>query len=440
MKRNVSKIASIASATTPTCSHDHTRKSPISRFKRVFTHWFTHSNTSKISYSPFSASASLPNIALSVEVNSAKEKEEALKLKWKNYRTRGFWGLIMIFLFTLLILAGPLCMLVLVVAVQTMIFKEIVGISSQRYRERRLKWCRTINWYFLLSSLYWLVGENLIIHFGYSPRLSFLGQHHRFISFCLYVFGVVGFVLNLKKGHYRFQFDQFGLTHMVLILIVLQGQALIHNLFSGIFWFVFPISLVIFNDVFAYFFGFFLGKTPLIKLSPKKTWEGFIGAFISTVIFGFFFSGFLCRFGYLISPVNSIWKSFLFSAATLKDSKPSSLFIKGEQWFFGLVIYPVQKHALIWSVFASLIAPFGGFFASGFKRAFKLKDFDDLIPGHGGLTDRMDCQFLMGSFVYFYYSTFLYSIDIDSEAVIKMIMMLKDSERRKVMERMEKLL
>lgn len=43
-------------------------------------------------------------------------------------------------------------------------------------------------------------------------------------------------------------------------------------------------------------------------------------------------------------------------------------------------------------MFASIIAPFGGFFASGFKRGFKIKDFGDSIPGHGGMTDRMDCQ------------------------------------------------
>ena len=42
--------------------------------------------------------------------------------------------------------------------------------------------------------------------------------------------------------------------------------------------------------------------------------------------------------------------------------------------------------------FASLVAPFGGFFASGFKRAFDIKDFGQSIPGHGGMTDRMDCQ------------------------------------------------
>lgn len=47
------------------------------------------------------------------------------------------------------------------------------------------------------------------------------------------------------------------------------------------------------------------------------------------------------------------------------------------------------------SCFASLVAPFGGFFASGFKRAFDIKDFGDSIPGHGGMTDRMDCQYVL---------------------------------------------
>ena len=75
------------------------------------------------------------------------------------------------------------------------------------------------------------------------------------------------------------------------------------------------------------------------------------------------------------------------------------------------------------SCFASLVAPFGGFFASGFKRAFNIKDFGDSIPGHGGMTDRMDCQyvilgrlshrltifirFLMGVFTYVWYSSLI---------------------------------
>ncbi|RKP23529.1 cytidylyltransferase family-domain-containing protein, partial [Syncephalis pseudoplumigaleata] len=44
---------------------------------------------------------------------------------------------------------------------------------------------------------------------------------------------------------------------------------------------------------------------------------------------------------------------------------------------------------------------------SGLKRAVKIKDFGDSIPGHGGLTDRMDCQFLMGSFAHIYFQSFI---------------------------------
>lgn len=70
-------------------------------------------------------------------------------------------------------------------------------------------------------------------------------------------------------------------------------------------------------------------------------------------------------------------------------------------------IAPMQFHILVFATFASLIAPFGGFFASGLKRTFKIKDFGESIPGHGGITDRMDCQFIMGFFAYMYYQSFI---------------------------------
>jgi phosphatidate cytidylyltransferase len=82
-----------------------------------------------------------------------------------------------------------------------------------------------------------------------------------------------------------------------------------------------------------------------------------------------------------------------------------------------VTVAPIQFHILVLATFASLIAPFGGFFASGLKRAFKIKDFGDSIPGHGGMTDRMDCQFIMvprtlhfwlqGFFSHMYYQSFI---------------------------------
>jgi CDP-diglyceride synthetase len=66
--------------------------------------------------------------------------------------------------------------------------------------------------------------------------------------------------------------------------------------------------------------------------------------------------------------------------------------------YFGQIIIPfinMHFHTIFLGIFASLLAPLGGLFASGFKRALKIKDFANVIPGHGGITDRMDCQILM---------------------------------------------
>lgn len=64
----------------------------------------------------------------------------------------------------------------------------------------------------------------------------------------------------------------------------------------------------------------------------------------------------------------------------------------------GVFVSNLEINAMVLGFFAGFIAPFGGFFASGLKRAFKIKDFGDSIPGHGGMTDRMDCQIMMGMF------------------------------------------
>ena len=89
-----------------------------------------------------------------------------------------------------------------------------------------------------------------------------------------------------------------------------------------------------------------------------------------------------------------------------------------------MTVFPFFVHTFFMSLFASIIGPFGGFFASGFKRAFKIKDFGDIIPGHGGIMDRssthlsvschqnlllvrFDCQFLMATFVNVYIHSFI---------------------------------
>ena len=83
---------------------------------------------------------------------------------------------------------------------------------------------------------------------------------------------------------------------------------------------------------------------------------------------------------------------------------PESLRVRVDA--FSVHASPMQFHAVALAVFASAIAPFGGFFASGFKRGFNIKDFGSSIPGHGGMTDRMDCQIVMALFSSIYLHSF----------------------------------
>jgi phosphatidate cytidylyltransferase len=100
----------------------------------------------------------------------------------------------------------------------------------------------------------------------------------------LWIVGFLLFVMSLKKGFYRYQFRQFAWTHIGCLLIVGQSSVIGLNIYEGLVWFIVPCLMVISNDIFAYIFGFFWGKTKLIELSPKKTWEGFIGGFASSIV------------------------------------------------------------------------------------------------------------------------------------------------------------
>ncbi|XP_045470279.1 phosphatidate cytidylyltransferase, photoreceptor-specific [Harmonia axyridis] len=340
--------------------------------------------------------------------------------KWKNWIVRFVFTLIMIVFFGLVIYGGPLALMITTLVVQVKCFQEIINIGYAVYRIHGLPWFRSLSWYFLLTSNYFFYGENLVDYFGVAINrtdlLRWLVTYHRFISFCLYCGGFVWFVLSLVKKYYMKQFSLFAWTHVALLIVVTQSYLIIKNIFEGLIWFIVPVSMIICNDIMAYVFGFFFGKTPLIKLSPKKTWEGFIGGGFSTVVFGCLISYFMCQFPYFVCPIEY---SQSLGRMTM-DCEVSVLFKPAEynlpSCFSGLNLigipttitaYPFVLHSLSLSLFSSVIGPFGGFFASGFKRAFKIKDFGDVIPGHGGIMDRFDCQFLMATFVNVYISSFI---------------------------------
>ncbi|KAM0795766.1 phosphatidate cytidylyltransferase [Usnea florida] len=364
------------------------------------------------------------------KLESSKEEDETetpalseYEKKKQTFITRTIWTFVMIAGFFTAMFSGHLYVIAIVTVIQIVSFKEVIAIANVPSRAKNLRFTRSLNWYFLGTTMYFLYGESVIYYFKHivlvDKVLLPFATHHRFISFMLYVIGFVFFVASLEKGHYRFQFTQFAWTHMALYLIVVQAHFIMNNIFEGMIWFFLPASLVITNDIFAYICGIAFGRTQLIKLSPKKTVEGFVGAWICTIIFGFAMTNVLMRYKYFICPVNDLGANIF----TGLSCTPNPVFIpKAYHIPFFLTnlpllgsvqipsiihIAPMQFHILVFATFASLIAPFGGFFASGLKRTFKVKDFGESIPGHGGITDRMDCQLIMGFFAFMYYHSFI---------------------------------
>ncbi|KAJ4431926.1 hypothetical protein ANN_20533 [Periplaneta americana] len=103
---------------------------------------------------------------------------------------------------------------------------------------------------------------------------------------------------------------------MLIVAYDSEDQQIYHQKF------IVPVSMIVCNDVMAYVFGFFFGRTPLIQLSPKKTWEGFIGGGIATVIFGLLMSYGMCQYHYFVCPIEY---SETLGRMTM-DCEPSPLF------------------------------------------------------------------------------------------------------------------
>ncbi|MBQ9312114.1 MAG: phosphatidate cytidylyltransferase [Bacteroidales bacterium] len=190
------------------------------------------------------------------------------------------------------------------------------------------------------------------------------------------------------------------LTIMLIYLVILFFLMFIRSLyrknakpftdiaytFLGIIYIVIPLSLAVFlrqafhpiilmsififvwcNDTFAYLTGMKFGKHKLFeRISPKKTWEGSIGGFLSVIIAAIIIS-------YLSEEVPIV-------------------------------------HLIITAIITSVIGTYGDLVESMFKRQLGIKDSGNILPGHGGILDRFDSMLLALVAVFFYYLIFGYNL------------------------------
>mmetsp|Transcript_4498 Transcript_4498/g.7921 ORF Transcript_4498/g.7921 Transcript_4498/m.7921 type:complete len:430 (-) Transcript_4498:244-1533(-) len=382
--------------------------------------------------------------------------ETPVQSRFKSFLTRASWSLVMIFsfLFIVVYLQQPGCA-ILVFVLQAIMYKELIALQVHEASEIDLPGFRFMYVYWFLVTSIFTYGNELQEHFLMHSLKHTIGfplsdhlQRLPLYTFLMYAFGLVLFVWSLKKDYYKYQFKQFAYCHVTLLVIVVQSSFLVANMFNGLIWFLLPCSLVICNDIWAYIFGFFFGHTPLIKISPRKTWEGFIGGWAATMVFGVLGSRLLTksslmvcqRLGFRLEYWPECTESSIFVYTDITNVLGEGIVDLLPESMRSIQIQPMDEHVFWMAMFASIVAPFGGFFASGFKRAFKIKDFGDSIPGHGGITDRMDCQIMMGMFVYVYYQARIAKAMTGTpapEVVLRLLMELSTDAKLKIYEQLE---
>jgi phosphatidate cytidylyltransferase len=158
-----------------------------------------------------------------------------------------------------------------------------------------------------------------------------------------------------------------GIIYIPFLLSFLFQVRFLENGFEYV-WLIFIGTFS--TDICAYFIGKFFGKTKLMpEISPNKTVAGAVGGAVGSLIF-----------------------TTLFGV----------LYINGYEGL-NIALY----HYLLMGLLCGTLSQLGDWSASAIKRNIGIKDFGHIIPGHGGLLDRIDSLLFVAPAIYFYILFFL---------------------------------
>ena len=250
-------------------------------------------------------------------------------------RTRSWWVMAIVFVSATVI--HPAISYVAFALLSFTALRELSSISKHLRAEDR----PIVIWgYLSIPVQYYLAYKG-----NYALFLLFIPVFmHMFIPFVLVMRGSTdGIARAMSVLPTHLMLTVFAISHLAFLLS-LPGSDSFRAGGRGLLLFVVFITEM--NDVFQFIWGKALGKHKILpKVSPNKTWEGFIGGIISTVVVGYFL-----RF---LTPLNGM-------------------------------------EALIISFVIACMGFAGDVVVSAIKRDIGIKDTGNLIPGHGGLLDRID--------------------------------------------------
>ena len=214
---------------------------------------------------------------------------------------------------------------------------------------------------------------------GLLPLFFCYNELRRYSIPVSFLFLVLLFAATLMR-HHEIKFEELGFIAFISICIPLAISTLAFFRFQwedhGTFLVVYTLVVAWVADGGAYFAGTFLGRHKLCpEISPKKTWEGFFGGLITAVIFSV-----ILGYGYML------WADI----------------------FAGNCDFTINVAMLIlMAVISSFLGLLGDLIASLLKRQCGVKDFSEILPGHGGVMDRFDSVLFVAPFIYICCKMFL---------------------------------
>jgi phosphatidate cytidylyltransferase len=212
-----------------------------------------------------------------------------------------------------------------------------------------------------------MAGTEGFLWYSYQANFILLFLFSAGIALSVIIAGLYLFEKEMATG----RDVAIALSGLIYPIGLFSFWILLRNAPDGRFWMIFGLVCTFIADGGAYFAGKYLGRHKLSRrLSPKKTVEGLIGGIAASIILGL-----LLGLGY---------------------EKMSNVFSTIEPF---IRTYPIWLFIVL-SFAVSLLDLAGDLTASMFKREFGIKDFGNVIPGHGGMLDRMDGVIPVGAALY----------------------------------------
>ncbi len=191
-------------------------------------------------------------------------------------------------------------------------------------------------------------------------------EHANLIIYSAYTACVFG---SMLQYHREVTFREVAVVYSMVVMIplALQTIVLVRGLSEnhGMFYALICVFAAWIPDAGAFFVGKAFGKHKLCpEISPKKTVEGFVGGIVTNIVI-----------------------------------------IQLAGWFFSAVFYGGERHVnalslLLIGLFGALLSVLGDLSFSLIKRSCHIKDFGNVLPGHGGILDRFDSVIFTAPFVY----------------------------------------